>query len=75
MSILVLNIVKHYKLDIPIPLIDNVSLDGVVRVFHSQKKIGSRLFLDGCLSNEWAKVQQDFLTWKRSRKSGQKWVL
>ena len=74
LSILVLNIVKHYKLDIPIPLHDNVSFDGVVRVFHSQRRIGWRLFLDGCLSNEWAKVQQDFLTWKGSRKSGQKWV-
>ena len=31
-------------------------------------------FPDGCLSHKWSKVQHECLTWKGSRKSGQKWV-
>ena len=39
LSILVLNIVKHWKVELPIPLHDNVLFDGEVRVFNSQREI------------------------------------
>ena len=52
---------------------DDVAFDGAVRVFDSQRNIGWRLFFDGCLSHECTKVQQEYLTWKGSRQSGQKW--
>ena len=52
---------------------DDVSSDGVLRVFNAQKEIGWLLFLDGCLTRM-VKVQHELLTWKGSRKLGQKWA-
>ena len=58
---------------------DNVSglkdfdFDGVEDIFNSQKQIGWRPLLGGCLSLEWAKVQGTYFKWLRV-KTGKRWV-
>ena len=71
---LAINILSSFKSNQPVTLHDNVLFDGVFKVFTAQKSIGWRLFIDGCFSYEWAKVQQEYLDWMGSRKSGKKWV-
>ena len=48
--------------------------DGVKEIFNSQKQIGWRLVLGGCLSIEWAKVQETYFKWLGVRKTGKRWV-
>jgi hypothetical protein len=42
--------------------------------FAAQDNIGWDLFMEGCVSTEWARVQQHYLTWMGSRKTGKRWV-
>ena len=53
---------------------NGVFFDGVKQLFVAQSDIGWRLFIDGCLSVEWAKTQQKYLSWIGSRRSRHKWV-
>ena len=48
--------------------------DGVEDIFNSQKQIGWRPLLGGCLSLEWAKVQSTYFKWLGVRKTGKRWV-
>ena len=74
LSKLVINALQAFKKDEQMVLHKDVLFDGVKQVFMAQSNIGWRLFLDGCLSVEWAKAQQVYLSWIGSRRSGQKWV-
>ena len=42
--------------------------------FSAQDAMGWELFMEGCVSSEWARVQQHYLTWMGSRKTGKRWV-
>ena len=71
---LILNAVPSRKQKIPIILHYNIYFDGVYSVFKAQTAFGWHLFLDSCLSYEWAKVQQIYLDLMGSRKGSKKWV-
>ena len=71
---LVLNIIRNWKLRRKIQLHDNIEFDGIKEVFKVQKEIGWRIFLDGCLTYEWSKLQQSYLEWIGSKKTGVSWV-
>ena len=71
---LVLNIIHNWKLKRRIQLHEDIEFDGIREVFEQQKSIGWRLFLDGCLVYEWSKLQQIYLEWIGSKKTGVNWV-
>ena len=61
LSDLVLTIVGNFKNKDKITPNDYYSFEGVEKVFQKQKDIGWRLVIGGCLTHEWAKVQQNLL--------------
>ena len=71
---LVINALTSFKQNKSIVLHENVLFDAASKVYNAQTSLGWRLFLDGCLSVEWAEAQQTYLTWIGSRKSGKKWT-
>ena len=74
LATLVINALESFKNGERVTLQKDVLFDGVKQVFEAQSDIGWRIFIDGCLSVEWAKIQQIYLSWIGSRRSGQKWV-
>ena len=74
LAILINNAIQAFKTGEPITLHEDISFDDVKQVYKYQVKIGWRLFIDGCLSVEWGKAQQRYLTWKGSRRKGSRWV-
>ena len=71
----VMHALSRFKSGGDIVLQKDMLFDGVKRVFKAQSAIGWRLFLDVCLSTEWARVQQQYLTWMGSRKLEVRWVV
>ena len=74
LATLVVNALESFKNGEQVGLHDGVLFDSVKQVYEAQSEIGWRLFLDGCLSVEWAKAQQVYLSWIGSRRSGQQWA-
>ena len=74
LSKLVLNALKSFKTGEKVALHDDIMFDGVKDVFTSQSNIGWRVFIDGWVSVEWAKVQQSYFNWIGSRRTGRKWT-
>ena len=53
----------------------NYEFDGVKDIFESQNIIGWRPLLGGCISFKWAMVQDQYLKWVNSRKTGKRWAM
>ena len=70
---LILNVAYNCKIVLPIEVSDDLAFEGISAVFKSQKAIGWRLFLDGCLSHEWIRIQQNNLECMGSMKLGRRW--
>ena len=49
--------------------------DGMRDIFYSQNTIGWRPFIGGCISYMWVRVQDQYLKWIDSRKSGKRWAI
>jgi hypothetical protein len=74
LAALVIRVLTNWKDKSPVQYDSELDFPGMQRLMQSQTKIGWRLFLDGCVALEWAKVQQHYYTWVDSLKSGSKWV-
>jgi hypothetical protein len=69
-----IRVLTNWKDKSPVLYDSELDFPGMQRLIHSQTQIGWRLFLDGCIALEWAKVQQHYYTWMDSLKSGSKWA-
>ena len=74
LAALVIRVLTNWKDKSPVQYDSELDFPGMQRLMQSQTQIGWRLFLDGCVALEWAKVQQHYYTWMDSLKSGSKWV-
>ena len=67
---LVIRVLTNWKDKAPVVYDSELDFPGIQRLLQSQLQIGWRLFLNGCVALEWAKVQQRYYTWVGSLKSG-----
>ena len=74
LALLVIKIIDNWKRKTPINLEEGELFDGIRDLFNAQKNMGWRLFLDGCLTYQWAIIQQKYYVWKGYRTTGEKWA-
>ena len=48
--------------------------DGLMDVFETHEHIGWKTLLGGCISSQWARVQDQYLKWIESKKLGKRWA-
>ena len=53
----------------------NLEFEDVHRIFGAQRQIGWRPFMGGCISFEWAKVQENYYKWIGRKKTGKRWAV
>jgi hypothetical protein len=63
-----------WRTGIILPDSQQFSYLGLPTAIDAQSGLGWQAFLEGCLSIEWAAVQQSYYTWIRSRRTGRRWV-
>ena len=74
LALLIINIIDNWKRGTEIQIQEGDLFDGIKELFRAQKRVGWRLFLDGCLTYQWAMIQQKYYEWKGYRNTGNKWA-
>ena len=71
---LLLQIMNQWREGDRVTNLRDYEFDGIEDVFRNQQQIGWRQLMGGCLSLEWARVQDTYFKWLGLRRTGKRWV-
>ena len=69
------HILYRWKKGLEVTPLRDYDFEACKDVFVSQQQIGWRQLMGGCLSVEWARVQQSYYQWRDIRRTGKRWAI
>ena len=71
---ILLQVLDQWRRGESVSHVTNIEFESCEKVFMTQKQIGWRQLMGGCLSLEWSRAQEDYYKWLGIRRTGERWV-